>query len=161
MTSDWIFRVLDRDLRCLAEQIEAYENEEDIWKVAPGIGNSPGTLAVHIAGNIQHYIGKHLGGSDYVRDREAEFSRRDVPRSVILEELGDARSALQAGLTELDDGTLRGEYPEKVGAYLSVGQFMVHLAAHLGYHLGQVDYHRRMIAGQDALPGMISPAKLA
>jgi hypothetical protein len=80
---------------------------------------------------------------------------------VILEELGDARSALQAGLTELDDGTLRGEYPEKVGAYLSVGQFMVHLAAHLGYHLGQVDYHRRMIAGQDALPGMISPAKLA
>ena len=161
MTSDWLSRVLDRDLKCLAKQIEAYETDEDVWKLVPGVGNSPGTLAVHIAGNIQHYIGKHLGGSDYVRDRDAEFSRREVPRSVILEELDAARSALQAGLTELDDGTLREEYPEKVGAHLSVGQFMVHLVAHLGYHLGQVDYHRRIIAGQEALPGMISPAKLA
>ena len=161
MTSDWILRVLDRDLKCLIAQIEAYENEDDIWKLVPGVGNSPGTLAVHIAGNIQHYIGKHLGGMDYVRDRDAEFSRRDVPRSVILEELGAARSALQTGLAELDDGTLRGEYPEKVGAYLSVGQFMVHLVAHLSYHLGQVDYHRRIVASQAALPGMISPAKLA
>jgi hypothetical protein len=42
-----------------------------------------------------------------------------------------------------------------------VGQFMVHLVAHLGYHLGQVDYHRRIAAGQEALPGMISPGKLA
>ncbi len=161
MTSDWILRVLDRDLKCLAEQIEAYENEEDIWKLVPGVSNSPGTLAVHVAGNIQHYIGKHLGGTDYVRDRDAEFSRRDVPRSVILEELGAARSALQSGLTELDDRALRGEYPEKVGAYLSVGRFMVHLVAHLGYHLGQVDYHRRILSGDDAVPGMVSPAKLA
>ena len=161
MTSDWLLRVMDRDLRCLAEQIEAYPSEADIWKLVPGVSNSPGTLALHLAGNIQHYIGKQLGGTDYVRDRDAEFSRRDVPRPVILEELEAARSALRTGLAGLGDEDLAIEYPEKVGAFLNTGQFMIHLAAHLAFHLGQVDYHRRSLSGAGALPGMVAPRVLA
>jgi uncharacterized damage-inducible protein DinB len=160
MTADWIYEVMARDLRCLIEQIEGYEDEAAIWKVVVGISNTPGTLAIHIAGNIRHYIGKHLGGSDYVRDRDAEFSRRDVPRAVILDELAAAQTALE-NLPEMDDSALEAEYPESLGgATLTTGQFMVHLASHLAYHLGQIDYHRRILTGDGALPGMVSPRVL-
>jgi len=161
MTSDWLLRVMDRDLQCLSEQIEAYPSDADIWKLVPGVSNSPGTLALHLAGNIQHYIGRQLGGTNYVRDREAEFSRRDVPRQELLNELETARSALKKGLAGLNDEDLAIEYPEKVGAFLSTGQFVVHLAAHLAFHLGQVDYHRRILSGAGALPGMVAPRALA
>jgi hypothetical protein len=158
MMAEWLLQVMVRDLRGLAKQIEAYEDESDIWKLAPGIDNSAGTLALHLAGNLQHYIGARLGGSDYVRDREAEFGDRDVPRSVLLEQIAAAESALETGLAGLDDGDLSAEYPEKLGGVnLTTGVFLVHLAAHLGYHLGQLDYHRRRVTGNGAVAGMLSP----
>jgi uncharacterized damage-inducible protein DinB len=161
MMADWIYHVMERDLRCLVEQIKAYDDDSAIWKVVVGITNAPGTLAIHIAGNIQHYIGVHLGGSSYVRDRDAEFSRRDVPRAEILIELAAAQTALES-LAGLDEAALNATYPEALGGVtLTTGQFMVHLASHLAYHLGQVDYHRRILTGDGALPGMVSPRVLA
>ncbi len=160
MTADWIYHVMERDLRCLVEQIEAYDDEAAIWKVVVGITNAPGTLAIHIAGNIQHYIGVHLGGSSYVRDRDAEFSRRDVARAEILNELAAAQTALKS-LAGLDEKALNATYPEALGGTtLTTGQFMAHLASHLAYHLGQIDYHRRILTGDGALPGMVSPRAL-
>ena len=88
--------VLDRDLRALAREVAAYADERDLWRVAPGVPNSAGTLALHLAGNIQHYLGARLGGTGYVRDRPAEFAERGVPRVELLARIEAARAAVQA-----------------------------------------------------------------
>ncbi len=158
MMSEWVLRVMRRDLRAVGQQIEAYDDESDLWKLVPGIENSAGTLALHIAGNIQHFIGAQLGGTGYVRDREAEFGDRNVPRSVLLEGIEAAGSALEKGVAGLDAEALGAEYPLEVGGIKhTTGGFLVHLAAHLTYHHGQIDYHRRAVTGDGALPGMLSP----
>jgi hypothetical protein len=161
MISDWISRVMTRDLTALGAQIEAYPDERDIWKLVEGIENSAGTLALHIAGNIQAYIGAQFGGTGYVRDREAEFTTRDLPRAELLEIVERAGSALRAGFAAIDDRVLDEDYPLDLGGVtLSTGQALLHLAGHLAYHVGQVDYHRRIITGAGSLAGMQSTGRL-
>jgi hypothetical protein len=157
MYSDWIARVMIRDIDSVRDQLNAYTDEADMWRLVPGIANSGGTLALHLAGNIQHYIGAQLGMTGYVRDRDAEFSARNVPRSELLEQIEAARTALLKTLPAIEAETLYSAYPTEVaGVRPSTGQFLVHLAAHLAYHLGQIDYHRRTVTGQGSIGGMQS-----
>jgi uncharacterized damage-inducible protein DinB len=164
MYSDWIARVLIRDIDSVSDQLNAYTDEADIWRLAPGIANSAGTLALHLAGNIQHYIGAQLGGTGYVRDRDAEFNARNVPRSELLAQIEAARMALLKALPDIAAKATESAYPlEVAGVRLSTGQFLVHLAAHLAYHLGQIDYHRRVvtanghIGGMQSIPALVAP----
>jgi hypothetical protein len=162
MATDWLARVILRDLESLCVQLNGYQDERDIWKLVPGVTNSAGTLALHLAGNLQHYIGAQLGRTAYVRDREAEFDTRDVPRAELLQRIEDARRAVQVGLREIRDETLDEEYPLEVGGVRpGTGLFLLHLATHLAYHLGQVDYHRRVVTGETSLAGMQSVPALA
>jgi len=140
--------VLHRDLAAVRRSVEAYPDDETPWLERQGLPNVGGTLVLHLAGNLRHYVGAVLGGTGYVRDRDAEFARRAVPRTTLLAELDAARQALDAGLARLDDAALRAAYPERVGGrLLTTGDFLLHLAAHLAYHLGQLDYHRRVVTG--------------
>ncbi len=162
MFSDWLARVMMRDLEAVCVQLEAYPDERDIWKLVPGVTNSAGTLVLHLAGNLQHYVGTRLGESGYVRDRDAEFDTRNLPRAELLQILEDARLAVQATFQRTPSPSLEIEYPERVGGVkLATGQFLVHLAGHLAYHLGQLDYHRRVVTGGDSLAGMQSITALA
>lgn len=163
MYTDWIARVLIRDLDSVRDQLNAYNEEADIWRLVPGIANSAGTLALHLAGNIQHYIGAQLGATGYVRDRDNEFSARDVPRSELLEQIEAARTALEKALPDMGGDVLNSAYTIDVaGVRPSTGQFLVHLATHLAYHLGQIDYHRRAVTAQPSIGGMQSiPALIA
>lgn len=157
MLSDWLGRVILRDLESLLVQLNGYDDEKDIWRSVPGIANTTGTLALHLAGNLEHYIGAELGQSGYVRDRDAEFDTRDLPRAELLERVEKARTAVQAALQKISDESLEEEYPLEVGgSRLTTGLFLLHLAAHLAYHLGQIDYHRRVVTGSETLTGMQS-----
>jgi hypothetical protein len=150
--------ILQRELRTLRREVEAYPSEQAIWKLVPGIPNSAGTLVLHLAGNIQHYIGARLTGTAYVRDRPAEFSRRDVPRSELLTELAAAEAAIE----RLKSATLPKRFPERIGGFeLDTEDFLVHLIAHLAYHLGQVDYHRRLVTGDPTGAGALRPGELS
>jgi uncharacterized damage-inducible protein DinB len=150
-----------RELVTLRKEIEAYPSDESLWKVVPGIANSGGTLALHLAGNLQHFIGAVLGGSDYIRDREAEFSVRGLSRAEVLNRIDQATASLTRTFRSLTDEVLERRYPERVGQVrLSTGDFLVHLEGHLAYHLGQIDYHRRMTTGGGALSGAMSPGAL-
>ncbi len=161
MTTTWISAMLARDLRALRRELEAYGDERDLWRVAPGISNSAGNLAMHLAGNLQYFIGTVLGGTDYVRDRDAEFNRRDVPRAELLRDI-DAAIAAVALLSRVSDAELAQPYPQPVaGVTLATGDFLLHLAAHCTYHLGQVDYHRRLLTGQTAQIRAVLPTELA
>lgn len=157
MVLDWLGRIVLRDLGAIAAQVEAYPDEDDIWKLVPGISNSAGTFALHLAGNLQAYFGAQLGDTGYVRDRDAEFATRDVPRQELLRQLHDAQDAVRTTLAKIRDEDLDAEYPIEVGGVrLRTGLFLLHLATHLSYHLGQMDYHRRFVTGEGSLPGMQS-----
>ncbi|HEX2719050.1 MAG TPA: hypothetical protein VHM67_15380, partial [Gemmatimonadaceae bacterium] len=90
MLRSTIQHILTRELLALRRGIEAYPDDASVWRPMPGIANVGGTLALHIAGNLQHFIGAVLGGTGYVRDRDAEFARRDVSRDEILREIDAA-----------------------------------------------------------------------
>jgi hypothetical protein len=153
--------ILDRDLRALEREVRAYPDEGALWRVVPGITNVAGTLVLHLTGNLQHYLGARLGGTGYVRDRSAEFSRRDVPRSELLREIEAARTAVRAGLAGVSAPQLGGEYPEVVGgSRVATGEYLMHLTTHFAYHLGQIDYHRRVVTGSATAVDAMRPAEL-
>jgi hypothetical protein len=154
--------ILGRDLSTLRREVEAYSDERDLWRTAPGISNSAGTLVLHLTGNLQHYFGALLGKTGYVRDRPAEFARRNVPRAELLREIEAARRAVKAGLDRVTDSQLVADYPEAVaGASVVTGEFLIHLTTHFAYHLGQVDYHRRTVAGNPDPVGAMRPGELS
>ena len=141
-------RILGRDLHKVAEQVEAYADEGDLWSVFGETKNSAGTLALHIVGNLEHFVSGVLGNSGYVRDRDAEFGNRDVPREELIRRLAECREHVVTTLEGLSDAALQLPYPGKLPAHLegaSTHLFLLHLAGHLNWHLGQMDYHRRML----------------
>lgn len=139
--------ILLRDLDKLEKELNEYPDEASIWILADDIKNSAGTLCLHLCGNLQHYIGVGLGGSAYVRDRNKEFSLRDIPRATLLKEIAASRIAVKSGLSKVTPEMLEQEYPLPVFDYaMTIQHFMIHLCAHLGYHLGQVNYHRRLLS---------------
>jgi DinB family protein len=153
--------MLDRDLRALQRELEAYPDERQIWQPVPGLTNTAGTLALHLAGNLQHYIGARWGGTGYVRDRDAEFARRDVPRAELIAGIERARAAVAAGLGAVGAEELGAEYPELIGGCrIRTGDYLVHTAVHLAYHLGQVDAHRRVVTGNVEGVGAVKPGEL-
>ena len=155
-------KVIVRDLRALAAELKAYEDEQTIWLTPPGVPNSPGTLALHLVGNLRAFIGAELGETGYVRERDREFADRDVSRAELLEGIEEAIAAVEKGLTTISDEDLERDFPVSFkGETLSTGLFLTHLVAHFAYHLGQIDYHRRLVTGQTEGVGAISiPALL-
>jgi hypothetical protein len=154
--------IFERDLNTLRREVEAYSSDQQVWRTVPGLTNSAGTLVVHLAGNLQHYLGARLAGNGYVRNRDAEFSCRDVPRPRLISEIEAAREAMRAGLAALSEAQLAEEYPEVIaGAKLLTGVYLVHLTTHLTYHLGQVDCHRRVVTGADVAVGAVRPSELS
>ncbi len=154
--------ILDRDLQALAREVAAYPDEEALWRTPPGVANSAGTLVLHLTGNIRHFMGAKLGGSDFVRDRAREFADRDVPRAELLGRIEAARAAVRAAAERTGDERQEEDYPEAVaGVRVAVADLLVHLVSHLGYHLGQVDYHRRVVTGSSRAVDAIRAAELA
>ena len=158
---DWIETVMTRELKALRREIEAYPDDDAMWRSVPGIVNPGGNLALHLAGNLQYFVGAVLGGTGYKRYRDAEFGSRDVPRDQLLGEIDAALAAVKVGLARVQDAELAKPFPEAVaGITPTTGAFLAHLAVHLGYHLGQVDYHRRIITGEGTTVGAVPVAEL-
>jgi hypothetical protein len=138
-----------RDLNAVKREIAAYPDDASLWKTLPGLPNTGGTLALHLAGNLQHFFGSILAKDGYVRNREAEFARRDVPRSELTAGIDAAIASVERTLDGLSDAAVAGAYPEPIAKRtVSTDVFLLHLAQHLAYHLGQIDYHRRAVTGQ-------------
>lgn len=152
---------LRRELHSLRLELEAYPDEQLLWSLPPGCPNSAGTLALHLAGNLRHYIGAHLGGNGYVRNRDKEFAARNVPRAVILEQLSEAEAAIESTLPGLSEEQMALPFPEPIREHhLRTGELLLQLAVHLSYHLGQVSYHRRLVTGNSKGVGALSAAEL-
>jgi len=145
MLNGILINLFERDLSKLEEEIAAYETAAGIWRVPPGITNSAGNLCLHLCGNLQNYIGAILGKTGYVRNRELEFSARNVPTEDLLVLISSTRRIILTVIAGLTAEDLEKTYPEKVfSSAMSTGHFLVHLSTHLNYHLGQINYHRRL-----------------
>ncbi len=135
-----------RDLNRLKTEIASYAQEENIWIVDHGIANSAGNLCLHLIGNLQTYIGAEIGKTGYIRNREAEFTLRDIPRSVLLDGIDNTISVVDLALDKLNQDDLAAIYPLLVFEEKTTTEYLlVHLTTHLTYHLGQINYHRRLL----------------
>ena len=154
--------IFDRDLRALRREVEAYPDDSMLWQEVPGISNTAGTLALHLAGNLQHYLGACLEHTGYVRDRPAEFARRNVPRSELLQQIEAARAAVRALASGAVAPDLEADFPEPIaGKRVTIGDYLVHLTTHFAYHLGQIDYHRRVVTGTAVAVDAMRPSELS
>jgi len=154
--------VLLRELEGFEREVSLFPDDESLWKALPGVTNSAGNLAMHVAGNLQHYVGKVLGDTGYVRNRDAEFARRSGTRAEVLSELQRAEGVVRHVLPEISEEVLTAEYPEAVmGMKFRTSTFLVHLCAHAGFHLGQAGYLRRALTGNAASSGPLPLRPLA
>ena len=137
-----------RELDKLEEEINAYADESKLWIIRGEIKNSAGNLCLHLNGNLQHFIGAILGKTGYVRNRDAEFADKNIPRSRLIELIHTSKKVINETLNQLADENLIGNYPLQVlgKEMVTIRFFLVHLATHLTYHLGQINYHRRLTA---------------
>lgn len=161
MFIEHIHYTMVRELEGMKRELLAYQDEADIWRPVSGLPNPAGTIALHAAGCLQHFVGAQLGDSGFVRDREAEFSRRDVSVAEIAGELDQTIAALDATFADLAEAAMDRPFPQEIaGVRPTIGEYLVHLVSHLAYHLGQVDYHRRCVTGDATTAGVLSPRDL-
>jgi hypothetical protein len=136
----------ERDLDKIITEISLFENENDIWKIKEGILNSAGNLALHIIGNLNHFIGTTLGHTGYVRNRDEEFSLKDIPFETLIADINDLKETVKNTLSKLSSSDLQNDFPIKIrNEVFSTQNMLVFLLAHLNYHLGQINYLRRMM----------------
>ena len=141
-----LITLFNRDLNRLYKEIEAYTNEATIWQKAEGIINPAGNLCLHLVGNLNEYIGRQIGRIPYQRNRPLEFSATGISQKELLNMILNTQEVVEMALTSMKNEALSDKYPENVLGYdMTIGYFLVHLNGHLNWHLGQINYHRRMI----------------
>ncbi|MTE26029.1 DinB family protein [Winogradskyella ouciana] len=146
MSTDSLIKLFKRDLSKLKEEINGYKVESNLWLTPGEITNSAGHLGLHLVGNLNHFIGAALGNTGYIRQRDLEFSLKDVPRIELIKQIDDTIVVVENTLSKLTPQDLEQQYKHRVFEKpTSTEYFLVHLAMHLAYHLGQVNYHRRLI----------------
>jgi hypothetical protein len=141
-----LINLYTRDLKKLEEEIIAFKHESNLWKTTGQVKNSAGNLCLHLVGNLNTFIGKNLGNTGYVRNRDAEFSLKDIPKAELIIKVQHTRSMVQDVLSKQKPNDLYQNYAEQVFGYeMTTGYFLIHLYGHLSYHLGQINYLRRIL----------------
>ncbi|CAN5214777.1 hypothetical protein BH20ACI1_BH20ACI1_09890 [soil metagenome] len=140
-----LFELYERELNQLISEIRLYEDENSLWLTNEKISNSGGNLCLHLVGNLNHFIGATLGDSGYVRNRDAEFSSKNIVRADLIGEIENTINVVKAALNKLSDEDLSKDFPiEMFGKTFKTDFMLLHLLTHLNYHLGQINYHRRL-----------------
>jgi uncharacterized damage-inducible protein DinB len=146
MAIETLKTLFNRDLNKLKTEIGSYQNEDKIWSIDKNILNSAGNLCLHLIGNLNTYIGAQIGKTNYVRNRELEFSKKDVPQAELIAKIEATIVIVNDALDLLTDEELKKEYPLLVFETKTSTEFLlIHLTTHLAYHLGQINYHRRLL----------------
>jgi hypothetical protein len=151
-TTQQLADLFRRDLTRLIDQLRAFPDDATLWQTLPGITNSAGTLALHLEGNLSEYIGRQIGHLPYQRQRNLEFSRRNVGQEELISRLQTVHDTIPPILEDLTAEQLATDFPEAVlGFPIPTQQFLFQLYGHLNWHLGQIDYLRRALTGSAAL----------
>ena len=145
-TANELASLFRRDLARLSKQIEDFPDDETIWQTVPGVTNTAGNLALHLEGNLREFVGRQLGQLAYTRNRELEFSAKGVSKQELSRRLAELSESIPPIVESLSVAQMDQEYPQIVlGSPTSTSEFLIHLYGHLNWHLGQVDYLRRIL----------------
>ena len=141
-----------RDLTRLVQELNAFPDTATLWQTRAGITNSAGNLSLHLEGNLREFIGRLLGKHDYTRDRPREFSDSGLEKNELIARLTAVRDEIPGVIAQLSAEDLDAAYPMFYGGMtLPTRQMLIHLDGHLSYHLGQIDYLRRLLTGDGAI----------
>lgn len=133
-------------LNQLQDEIGSYKSEVNIWKLAGEIPNTPGNLCLHLCGNLRHNIGERIGKTGFLRNRDKEFSDKNVPREQLLKEVEKTSEMIISVIESLaEDDLQRFVSADRYSQGGTVSEVLLRTGMHLGYHLGQINYHRRMV----------------
>jgi len=147
MLKEALVEIFERDLNKLKDEINSYPDENKLWTIKEEISNSAGNLCLHLIGNLNHFIGTTLGKTNYVRNRESEFDSKNVSRQKLITDIENTVEVVKAALNNLKDEDFDGNFPvEKHGKTVKMDFMLLHLLTHLNYHLGQINYHRRLMS---------------
>ena len=146
MITDTLIKLFKRDLNKLISELDLYKDESNLWKQEGLVSNSAGNLCLHLVGNLNHFIGATLGNTGYVRQRDLEFTNKNVPVSDMKNQVKETITMVGKTLSKLTEADLQAEYRRNpFEDYMTTEYFLTHLALHLAYHLGQINYHRRLL----------------
>ena len=146
MLKDTLIEIFERDLNKLKEEINFYKNERELWIIEKEINNSAGNLCLHLIGNLNHFIGATIGETGFIRDREIEFSAKNETRQNLINEIEKTMETVKSSLNKLSNDAFDKNFPvEKHGKVVKMDFMLLHLLTHFNYHLGQINYHRRLI----------------
>jgi uncharacterized damage-inducible protein DinB len=146
MITTVLIDLYQKELDKLKEEISAYASDELLWKIPEGVSNSGGNLCLHLTGSLQHFLGATLGDTGYIRNRDAEFKLKNIPRQKLLEEIDNTKNVVVDTLEQVSRKELEGNYPIVVlGEPVTTEYFLIFLLKHFSYHVGQINYHRRLV----------------
>ncbi|WP_299801313.1 DUF1572 family protein [uncultured Maribacter sp.] len=146
MNKNELIAFFESDLNNLITEIGLYKNEENIWQIEKSISNSAGNLTLHLIGNLHTFIGKEIGKTNYVRNRELEFTQKNIPRIELINNVNATLEMVKKSLLSITNEELKNDYPFLKFSKVETNEYLlVHLIKHLAYHLGQINYHRRLI----------------
>lgn len=147
MLNTTLIALFTRDLNRLIAEIDAYTTEEALWITTPAISNCGGNLCLHIIGNLNAFVGAEIGKTGYVRDRDLEFSQKGIRKTVLIEHIQETLVVVETVLQSLTATDFKSPFSRRAEeAPMTLEYFLIHLLAHLSYHLGQINYHRRLLS---------------
>ncbi len=148
-----IAEILQRDITRLLQEVDRFPSDEALWKLLPGISNSSGNLILHLEGNMREYIGRQIGGVAYERKRDLEFSNKGLSVAELHARISALKELVPPIVAGLSPAALDALHPHELnGKQMSTRQFLIHLLGHLSYHLGQIDYLRRIVTSGESVP---------
>jgi hypothetical protein len=146
MIKEAFINILARDLNKLKDEINLYKNESDLWKIKNEIKNSSGNLCLHLLGNLNHFIGAVIGNSGYVRNRDYEFTANNIARQDLIKQIEETSVVVKNALEKLSEEDFKKDFPVKFNnETLTTNLMLLNIVTHFNYHLGQINYHRRLI----------------
>jgi hypothetical protein len=135
-----------KNIESLNNEIVAFETDKDLWIEKKGITNSAGTLVLHLIGNLNHFIGAQLANTGYVRQREKEFSEKNVSKNDLLFMLNETKAVIEKAFDQTKEVQFFEVYPlSNFGEGKKLHEILLILLAHFNYHLGQINYYRRLV----------------
>ncbi|KIO77494.1 hypothetical protein TH53_09525 [Pedobacter lusitanus] len=148
MKTEYYTQLYQRDLSKVTEELKMYPDDSSLWEVLPGTTNSGGHLLQHLIGNLKTFVGNPFGHIGYERNRDAEFNARLFTREELIEEFNRLSEIIADAVSGLTSAELESDYPAEIKVVKdeqSVEYVLIHLFAHLSYHTGQINYHRRYV----------------
>jgi len=142
---NYFAELYERDLLKLRDEIKNFKDERNIWRATDGVTNSAGTLTLHLIGNLSFTIGAKIGNTGYVRDREREFSATGIPQAEMIADIENLIGIVKTSLNGITQQQLDATYPLEMVGQKSTAWYLTFFYGHFTYHLGQINYLRRIL----------------